>query len=76
MWTTDKEIPLIFFLAHEDSSGKIYGSDYFLLVHKDYKNTQIETDAVNNLQADYLTPMCNSLIALASVSLSLTRDYN
>ena len=51
-WTTDTAQPYLIILTHEDDGGKIYGSDYFLLIHEDYKE---DTEFINNAK-DVLQP--------------------
>ena len=36
-WQTDQNTPYLVLLVHEDDNGKIYGSDYFILLNRRYK---------------------------------------
>ena len=36
-WQTNQNTPYLVLLVHEDDNGKIYGSDYFILLNRRYK---------------------------------------
>ena len=58
-WKTDPWEPYLFLMAHEDSSGKIYGSAYFLMVINPESGYTSTTTALENMRDGYMLEICD-----------------